>query len=127
MLIDDNEHDNYFHERAIKEVNDTTVILAKESGVEALDYLKSKKKEENQHPDLIFLDINMPGMNGWDFLEEYNLLDEETQSHAIIVMLSTSDNEADIARAKTWRFISDYVVKPLTKELVEEVVKKYFK
>lgn len=126
MLVDDNEHDNFFHERAIKEFDLAIVVVAKKSGTEALEYLNSKHEREDQHPDLIFLDINMPGMNGWDFLEQYNLLDKEVQSHAIIIMLTTSANPADIERSKSWDFISDYIVKPLTKEMMEEIISKYF-
>ena len=55
-------------------------------------------------------------MNGWEFLEEYNRLDKELQSRAIIIMLTTSQNADDVAKAKTWSFVSDYITKPLTKE-----------
>ena len=126
MLVDDNEDDNFFHEREIKKVNLTTVIVAKNTGIEALEYLKLNKEKENHHPDLIFLDINMPGMNGWDFLEQYNLLDKEIESNAIIIMLTTSENPDDIIRIKSWSFVSDYIIKPLTKEIMEGVIKKYF-
>src|ERR1700728_930651 len=112
MLIDDNKHDNFFHERAIRKVDTESVIITEESGIDALEYLKSKKLP---HSDLIFLDINMPGMNGWEFLEQYNLLDEELKSHATIIMLSTSDHPGDIAKAKQWSFVADYITKPLTK------------
>ena len=126
MLVDDNEDDNFFHEREIKKVGLTTVIVAKNTGMDALEYLKSKQGQENHHPDLIFLDINMPGMNGWDFLEQYNLLDKEVQSHAIIIMLTTCENPDNIKRTKSWSFVSDYIVKPLTKEIMEDIIRKYF-
>src|SRR5687768_7642245 len=89
MLVDDNHDDNFFHERAIKKNNLESIVITKNSGKEALEYLKSKT---DPHSDLIFLDINMPGMNGWEFLKEYNLLDKELQSGAVIIMLTTSDN-----------------------------------
>jgi CheY-like chemotaxis protein len=123
MLIDDNPHDNFFHERTIKQNNINSVVLAKTSGREALEYLKSEKLPQS---DLIFLDINMPGMNGWEFLKEYNQLDKELQSHAIIVMLTTSDNPNDMAKAKNWSFVSEYITKPLTEEMMSEISNKYF-
>jgi CheY-like chemotaxis protein len=123
MLIDDNHDDNFFHEREIKKVNAANIVIKKNSGMDALEYLKSKK---DPHSDLIFLDINMPGMNGWEFLQEYNLLDKELQSQAIIIMLTTSDNADDIKKAGTWSFISDYITKPLTKEIMSEIRRKYF-
>lgn len=127
MLVDDNHDDNFFHEREIKKNNLTTIVIVKNTGLEALEYLKSKKNIAYVQPDLIFLDINMPGMNGWEFLKEYNRLDKKLQSNVIIIMLTTSDNPDDEARSKTWNFVSDYITKPLTREIMEDIIKKYFK
>jgi CheY-like chemotaxis protein len=126
MLVDDNHDDNFFHEREIKKNNLATIVIEKNTGLEALEYLKSKKDIANMQPDLIFLDINMPGMNGWEFLKEYNRLDKKLQSHVIIIMLTTSDNPDDEERSKTWNFVSGYITKPLTKEIMEDIIKKYF-
>ena len=57
-------------------------------------------------------------MNGWEFLKEYNQLDKVLQSRAIIIMLTTSDNADDVAKANTYSFVSDYITKPLTKEIM---------
>src|SRR5688572_14604805 len=73
MLIDDNPDDNFIHERAIKKINSESVVITKLSGADALSYLKSR---ETPCSDLIFLDINMPEMNGWEFLERYRKLDK---------------------------------------------------
>ena len=110
----------------IKKSNSETVVVKKNTGLEALEYLKSKKDDKEMLPDLIFLDINMPGMNGWDFLHEYEQLDIELQSRAIIIMLTSSDNVDDIARSKAWSFVSDYITKPLTNQLLSGIIKKYF-
>ena len=126
MLIDDDHDDNYFHERAIRQLNDTTAIVVRNTGHEALTYLKLQNDRIDPHPDLIFLDINMPGMNGWEFLNEYNKLKKELQGLAIIIMLTTSDNEEDIARATEWSFVSDFITKPLTGEKMTIVCEKYF-
>lgn len=126
MLIDDNIHDNFFHEREIRKTNLEVNVIAMESGPAALDYLRSMEKENNTAPVLIFLDINMPGMSGWEFLDEYSRLDKEIQSMVMIVMLTTSDSPESKARAKSQSFVSDYITKPLTKEIMEEVYSKYF-
>ena len=126
MLVDDNEDDNYFHEKAIKQLNLTTVIVTKNTGQEGLTYLKSQNDNMDPHPDLIFLDINMPGMTGWKFLHEYNKLDKELQGLAIIIMLTTSDNAEDVTRATAWNFVSDFITKPLTREKMVIVGEKYF-
>ncbi len=124
MLIDDSPDDNFFHTREIKKADIATTIIAENSGEEALVYLKSNQEP---HTDLIFLDINMPGMNGWEFLEEYNKLDKDLQGHAIVIMLTTSDNLSDVSKSKTFGSVSEYITKPLTKEILKGITDKYFK
>ena len=123
MLIDDNADDNFFHEREIKKNERAPIVITKNSGRTALEYLKLKIEP---HSDLIFLDINMPGMNGWEFLKEYNQLDKVLQSRAIIIILTTSENARDVARANTYSFVTDYITKPLTREIMGDIIKKYF-
>ena len=125
MLVDDNPDDNFFHEREIKQNNPDNIVITQNTAAKALEYLKSTSAE-HPHPDLIFLDINMPRMNGWEFLEEYNRLDEKLRSRALIIMLTTSENPDDLAKAKGWGFVADYRSKPLTEKMMEEIINKYF-
>jgi CheY-like chemotaxis protein len=124
MLVDDNHDDNFFHERAVKKSNPNNIVITQNTAISALEYIRI-----GQHPmpDLIFLDINMPAMNGWEFLNEYNKLQTDLSSSVVVIMLTTSGNPDDKEKAQSWNFISDYVTKPLTKELVDEISKKYFK
>jgi CheY-like chemotaxis protein len=124
MLIDDNKIDNFFHERVIKKCSAAKTVIAKESGQEALTHLCAG--DAMQQPELIFLDINMPGMNGWEFLEHYKQLPEGLQNAMIVVMLTTSENPDDKARAATQGMLADFKSKPLTKEMLEEVINKYY-
>ena len=124
MLVDDNPDDNFYHEREIRKSNVVDSIIIKQNGMDAISYLKSKTTGENAPPELIFLDVNMPGMNGWEFLTEYNKLDQELKSHVIIVMLTTSDNPADMEKAKG--SVTEYRTKPLTKEMMIEIIDKHF-
>jgi CheY-like chemotaxis protein len=126
MLIDDNPDDNFFHERVIRKNAVTNCIITKESATEALAYLKDESSREKGRIDIIFLDINMPGMNGWEFMEEYNKLDTSLQQGIVIVMLTTSESTEDKKKASKWGFISDFRTKPLTKEMLEEIIEKYF-
>ncbi|SRR5258706_3682115 len=126
MLIDDNNDDNFYHERVIRKNNSANTVISIESGVEALEYLKNRKDHPDAHPDLIFLDINMPGMNGWEFIEEYKKLDDELRCKAVVVMLTTSDNPDDKDKAKNLGILGDFKTKPLTKEMLHEVIVKYF-
>ena len=126
MLVDDNEDDNFYHEREISKYNGELKVVSMELCREALEYLRLEKKNESMLPDLIFLDINMPRMNGWEFLNEYDKIDKELVKKGKIIMLTSSDNPQDIERAKTWSFVSDYYIKPLTREKMLEIVRKYF-
>jgi response regulator RpfG family c-di-GMP phosphodiesterase len=126
MLVDDNPDDNFFHEREIKKSNSEIVVIKKNNAIAALDYLKANKHEAFKLPDLILLDINMPGMNGWEFLKEYNLLAKELQSKVVIIMLTTSENSDDIIKAKSDNYVSDFITKPMTKEIMNKIAKKYF-
>lgn len=127
MLVDDNENDNFFHEREIKKTHLETIVISQESGLEALEYLNTMNEKGNIKPILIFLDINMPGMNGWEFLTEYSKLATDIQSAIIIVMLTTSDNPETKARALSFNPVVDYIAKPLTKEKMELINEKYLK
>jgi CheY-like chemotaxis protein len=126
LLVDDNPDDNFFHERVIKSNHFTNCVIAKESAKEALSYLKTKPITDNNKIDIIFLDINMPGMNGWEFLEEYNKLDKELQQGVVIVMLTTSESEEDKKKAMKWGFTAEFKTKPLTKSMMQEILDTHF-
>ncbi len=127
MIVDEDEHDNFYHEREIKKTNKSITVIEKRTGLEAIDYLKTMKKNNDIRPDLILLDINMPEMDGWEFLSEFSRLDKEIQRGRMIMMLTTSKNPTDMFRAKAWSFVSGYLNKPLTQEILEDIINTYFK
>jgi CheY-like chemotaxis protein len=126
LLIDDSRPTNVFHKREIEKANCAETIRSVENGIKALEYLKSKDNGEHPKPDLIFLDINMPGMNGWEFLEEYEKLDAAQKGKVVLIMLTTSLNPDDEKRANEIKAIDGFRVKPLKTGLVEEVLNLYF-
>src|SRR3569832_787177 len=93
LLVDDNPADNEFHKIIINESDVCDQVKIATNGRNALDYLIRSGKEgavDFPKPDLIFLDINKPGMNGFEFLDEYHKLDANLKSRIVIIMLSTS-------------------------------------
>src|SRR4051812_47898983 len=95
LLIDDNAADNRYNQIILEEMNIAENIVVAENGLEALDILK---KEDNDQPDLILLDINMPKMNGWEFLDAYKKLN--LKENDIVVVLTTSMNPEDKKKAE---------------------------
>jgi CheY-like chemotaxis protein len=126
MLVDDDHNDNFFHKREINKTNPSISVIEKTSGSDALEFLKSNIHNKDMLPNLIFLDINMPVIDGWMFLEESKRLDKELQDSFKIIMLSTSLNSEDIARAMTYTNVSDYITKPLTKEIMDDITRRFF-
>jgi CheY-like chemotaxis protein len=120
MLIDDNKIDNFFHQRVIKKYDETINVIIAESGQEALDYLTANAT--TVRPDLIFLDINMPGMNGWEFIEHYSQLDKQIHNSIIVVMLTTSGNPDEEETVKNNKMIGSIRTKPLTIEMLQGVI-----
>ena len=131
LLVDDNESDNFLHKRVIEKSGITDHIEIVLNGKEAIERLTAKVKLGKaagtyRQPDLIFLDINMPVMDGWEFLEEYRKLEDAQKGKVILIMLTTSLNPADISKAKKTLGTGYFKYKPLTLELLNEIMKQHF-
>jgi CheY-like chemotaxis protein len=126
LLIDDNESDNFYNKIIIEDSGITNNVISVESGIEGLEYLCSNtENDEYIRPNLIFLDINMPKMNGFEFLKEYEKIEDKYKSDAVVMMLTTSSNPEDIKRAKSLG-ITEFYTKVLTDKVLGEVMAKYF-
>ncbi|GGF22221.1 response regulator [Flavobacterium limi] len=132
LLIDDDFATNFINKKIIQKANITTHIQIALNGKEAIDYLCNKgkfKSEENLNPqpELIFLDINMPVMDGWEFINAYkNLIPDEQKKKINIIMLTSSFNPADKAKADTIKEIADYRQKTLNTVILQEIMTKHF-
>jgi CheY-like chemotaxis protein len=126
LLIDDDEPTNFLHKYLIEKSGYAEKCVTLQNGEEALAYLKSKDDGEYPHPNLIFLDINMPGMNGWEFLEAYKDLDKVQQGDIVVVMLTTSLDPDDQIKADAIADIRDFRNKPLTIDAVEQIIRTHF-
>ena len=127
LLIDDNEADNFLHEMVIKDTNCCEKVVIMESAIDALAYLKSVDTlGKHPQPDLIFLDINMPAMNGWEFLDEYEKLADNQKGKIVVIMLTTSLNPKDLEKSKEIGYVGDFKNKPLTQETLSVILENYF-
>jgi len=115
MLIDDNELDNFVNKKLIENEHFANQVLVQPSGISALDYLKSNAGL----PDIIFLDIMMPGMDGFGFLDEFDKLNDEVKKKSKIVMLSTSESFKDLNRANRNKYVYKFLNKPLNKAVLD--------
>lgn len=125
LLVDDNPAINALHLMTIKASKICKEINIATDGEKALSHLKDLKLNSHSKPDIIFLDINMPRMNGFEFLEKYKLLAENLKSK-VVVILTTSSNPDDKEKAKQYKDVTAFRSKPLTVEMVVEFVNEYF-
>jgi CheY-like chemotaxis protein len=129
LLIDDDEPTNYINKMLIEDSGFVRQVEVVQSGQAALNYLIHSSKMNSQHqlPELIFLDINMPAMNGWEFLSKYSELKVEDKKKTIIIMLTTTLNPDDELKAYSQPEIAAFESKPLTKDKLIRIFNKYFK
>jgi YesN/AraC family two-component response regulator len=111
-IIDDDEIYKYGFRKFVTMKNFCDNILDFGNGKDALDYLKNPLNR-NKLPDIIFLDLEMPVMTGWEFLEEFKKVKSQLKKHIDILMVTSSYNYKDVVRAKTCLEISDFIVKPI--------------
>ena len=130
LLIDDDEPTNFLHRMMLEQADCTRHIQIVQSGQDALDFLMHKGKYENApdcpHPDLIFLDINMPAMDGWEFLDRYRQLPSAQKAAIVMIMLTTSLNPDDHLRAREIPEVSGFEHKPLKAHRLKEILESYF-
>ncbi len=127
LLIDDSDADNFIHKRVIQKAGIAHEIIVKNSGEAALEYLSTEAADgQYPTPELVLLDINMPSMNGWEFLDAYNELSIEQKADIIVCMLTTSTSPKDSAKAKTLPQIKSYLNKPLNLQGLTGIFRQHF-
>ena len=121
LLVDDSDATNFFNKTIIKKTKCVEEILIAKNGKEALDYIKS-----GVLPEVLFLDINMPIMDGWEFLKEFQKLDNDIKkSIVIILMIGAKLSDEEIEKTRSFHEIKEFQDKMLTKTIVCNIVAKY--
>jgi CheY-like chemotaxis protein len=135
LLIDDDEPTNFLNKMTLEQTGCTRHISVAQSGQEALEYLRGCGAGDeglpegigrSPRPDLIFLDINMPAMDGWEFLERYKTLPSEQKADIVLIMLTTSLNPDDEVKTRTIPEVSGFENKPLSQQRLQALLEKYF-
>jgi CheY-like chemotaxis protein len=126
LLVDDDPTTNFLNQKLLERLGVTEQVLVALNGREALDVLQARASPPpTDGPLLVFLDVNMPVLNGIQFLEAYRQLPAAQQAAAVVVLLTTSAHPQDLARAQHLA-VAEILRKPLTQQKVEQVLQQYF-
>jgi len=119
-LIDDDYIHQFGMKRMIQRYQPSVGVIEFYNGLDAINFFKTAHDEQSI-PELIFLDINMPVMNGWEFLDEFVKIRPALHKKIDIYILSSSTDNHDIEKAKSNPAITDYIVKPLTADSLKNI------
>ncbi len=125
-IIDDDKANNYLCRLVLEDTGINKNVYSFYLVNDALNALKQSIEADSAFPDMVLLDINLPGLDGWDFLAEFRKFPEECKSNSKIFLLSSSVYPDDEERAKSYPEILEFLPKPLTIEVVERIKQQYF-
>ncbi|WP_130734532.1 response regulator [Flavobacterium sp. J27] len=120
LLIDDDQVTNFLNRKLIEQSNTPIEVKTVSSVMDAIVFLRENKS--NWIPDVIFIDIFMPIKSGWDFLEEFQQEFESQATTIKLYMLSSSREDEDITKAKDHFLVKDYITKPLTSNILGDIL-----
>ncbi len=121
LLIDDNDVDNYITSQMLLKNEIAENIVVKSSAIDALKFLHAIRNEPEMLPDYIFLDIRMPEMDGFDFLDQYSLFPDTVKEKCVIFMLTSSGDQKDVDRAAQYEYVKRFIRKPLNGTVLKEI------
>lgn len=122
FLVDDDFVYQFLTKKIIVEARTDVNIETFSNGQDAIEYLKSEYKIPAKLPEVIFLDLAMPIMDGWQFLKEYGTLNGKFGKQILVYIVSSSITPSEINRAKEFDFVQDYIIKPITKQKFKDFI-----
>jgi two-component system chemotaxis response regulator CheY len=123
-VVDDDDTFQFITLKAIRSIASNNNVLQFLSGIDAIKFLSENACHPESLPDVLLLDINMPVLDGWMFMEEFTALKNKIEKPISIFMVSSSIDANDIARAKQDKNIADYLMKPISVEKFKELLMK---
>lgn len=123
-IIDDDDIFVYITKKAVEQTNIIQQIKVFGNGKDAIDYLKENCSNPDLLPEIILLDLSMPIMDGWQFLDEYTKIKPKIGKKIIIYIVTSSISPEDMRKAKNIDAVSDFIIKPITKDKLIEIIKK---
>ena len=121
-LIDDDQIYQFAAKKIIESTGLAQRVTAFSNGRDALGYLEKNAAFSEVLPDVIFVDVNMPLMTGWQFLDAFNSLKTGLAKKVTIYVVSSSVDELDITKSKSYHTVSDYIIKPVHKDRFESLL-----
>jgi CheY-like chemotaxis protein len=121
-IVDDENINQFIVTTIIKNIDNKITVLTYKNGEDAIESLKKLVSQKSSIPDIILLDINMPVMNGWQFLDEYVKIKSQIDKKIAIYILSSSSNPEDKKKAKTYTEIHDYLSRPLDPSTLKKII-----
>jgi len=121
-IVDDDDIFQLTASHMLKKTDLVNKIIVFSNGLKAINFLKAEMGSQENIPDILFLDINMPVMDGWEFLEEYLHIRPMLPKTVVIYMVSSSVDKRDVLRAKNISALSGYLIKPISSKNIMEVI-----
>lgn len=124
-IVDDDPVSQFVTEKLLEYVRNDMCLKIFPDGQEAISYLRQHALEKEALPEIILLDLNMPFLDGWAFLDEYKAIKDSFGKKVLIYILSSSNDSRDMERAANYDFVAGYIVKPPNAELFQQIIDQY--
>jgi CheY-like chemotaxis protein len=121
-IVDDDEIFQFITRKSFERLNRSDDIVMFSNGEKAIQYMQEIYQEHQPFPDVIFLDINMPIMDGWDFIAEFSKINLSGEKLPAIYMVSSSIDDKDLFKARSLSIVKDYITKPIDDIKIREIL-----
>ncbi|MFV8282741.1 response regulator [Christiangramia marina] len=125
FLIDDDQIFQFVTSKTLKKINPDVKVEKFTDGEHGIDRIKNSLDNQEGLPDVVLLDINMPFLNGWQFLNEFRSIEQKIKKEVHIYMVTSSDDPEDLEKAKQFSELSGYLIKPVTEDELEILIRDF--